>query len=301
MIDEPAADDEIGDRRKQPGNRRIARRLDDAHVHLADEIARQPSEEEVERIAVSREADGEPPDLAIAQQISQHSDRAGLGFAFGCRAAFADIVALLAGELRVGARVAVDEPIGDKISEAENCGEAEAPAPAQRDDGDRHERNADDIGELRRGVEDRRRRRALAAWEPVARRLGVGGKSRSFRDAEQDARSENETEAGRESDNSRSDAPEERADAADGHHAEPVEHDADGNLKDGVGPEEGAEKQSQIGRRQAELLLQLRRRDRDVHAVEIVDENASSKKEADHPPPPSDDLRLRHGVSSILS
>ena len=231
---------------------------------------------------------------------TQHSDRARLRLAFGCRAALADIIALLTGELRIGAWVAIDEPVGEKVSEAEDCRDAKAPAPAECDDRDRHQRHANDVGEFRRRVEDRSCRGALAAREPVAGGLGIGREGRRFRDAEQNPRSEDEAEAAGESDNSRSDAPQECANTAHRHYAKPVEHDSDRDLQDGVGPEEGAEKQTQITRGQAELLLQLRRGDRDVHAVEIIDENARAEQKPNHPPTPADDRRLYHGGSSTL-
>ena len=70
---------------------------------------------------------------------------------------------------------------------------------------------------------------------------------------------------------------EEGADTAHGRYAKPVEHDCNRDLQNRVRPEEGAEQQTQIGRRQAELLLELGRRDRDVHPVEIIDENAGAE------------------------
>ncbi len=143
-------------------------------------------------------------------------------------------------------------------------------------------------------------RRALAAREPVAGCLGIGREGRRLRDAEQDTRAEDEAEAAGQGDQPRSDAPKERANAAHGHDAQPVEHDSNRDLQDGVGPKEGAEKQAELTRSEAELLLKLRRRDRDVHPVEIVDENAGAEQKPDRPPTPADDRRLRHGVSSAL-
>ena len=60
-------------------------------------------------------------------------------------------------------------------------------------------------------------------------------------------------------------------------------------------PEEGAEQQSRIARREAELLLQLRRKRRNVHRVEIIDEMPAPSRSPIPTPPPPDDWRLRHG------
>ena len=78
-------------------------------------------------------------------------------------------------------------------------------------------------------------------------------------------------------------APEESADPADRRHAEAIQHHADRHLEDGVGPEEGAEQEPEVARRQPELLLELRRGDRNVHPVEIVDQDADAEQDADRP------------------
>ena len=169
--------------------------------------------------------------------------RARLGLALGRRAALADVVALLAAELRIGARIAVDEPVGEEVDEAEDRGQAEAPSPAEGHDRDRDKRHANDVGEFRGGVEDRGRSRTLAARKPVAGGLGIGRKGWRLRDAEQDTRREDRAEAGCERDHARGDAPQEGANAADRRHAKPVEHDSNGYLQNRVGPEEGAEQQ----------------------------------------------------------
>ena len=287
-VDQPAADDEIGDGGEKPRDRRVAGGLDDAHVHRRDKVAGQPGEEEIEGVAIGGEADGQPPYLAVLEQVAEHPERTGLGRPLRRRAALTNIGPLLAAEFGVRARVAIDDPVGDEIGEAQDRRQPEAPAPAERHDSDGHQGHADDIGEFRRRVEDGRRGCAFAAREPVAGRLGVGRKRRRLGDAEQDPRCEDRAEAGGEGDEARRHAPEERADPAHRHDAEAVEHHADRHLQDGVGPEEGAEQEPDVGRSEPEFLLELRRGDRDVHPVEVIDENADAEQDADRPPAASD-------------
>ena len=68
----------------------------------------------------------------------------------------------------------------------------------------------------------------------------------------------NRAEAGGQHDDARRDAPEKRANAAHGRDAETVKHHPDRHLKDGIGPEEGAEQEPDFDRRQSEFLLELR-------------------------------------------
>ena len=216
---------------------------------------------------------------------------------------------LIAGQLRVLARVAIEEPVGDEIGEAQDRRQAESPPPAEPDDGEGDQRHPDDVGELRRCVEDRRRGRALAAREPVAGRLGIGGEGGRLGDAEQHARAEDRRRSRRRRRPGRRDAPQERADPADVRHPEPVEHHADRHLKDGVGPEEGAEQKPEVAGRQVEFLLKLRGGDRDVHPVEVVDQDADAEQDADHPAAAAEAamwacallMRAPRGRSSLLS
>ena len=147
---------------------------------------------------------------------------------------------------RMLAGIAVDDQEGEEIQEAQRAGDAEAPAPAEMHDGQRHQRHADHVGEFRRGVEDRCRKRPFLAREPVAGGLRACRESPALprhpaECAPQRCRRSRWRKRSR-----RKRAPEERADAADAGDAEAVEDHTGRDLQQRVGPEEAAEQPAEI-------------------------------------------------------
>ena len=86
------------------------------------------------------------------------------------------------------------------------------------------------------------------------------------------------------------DGPEEGAPAADPCHPEPVEHHATRHLQQRIRPEERAEQQADLLRRQVEVLLQLRRSDGEIDPVDVVDQHTGAEQHTDHPTPSRDVL-----------
>ena len=88
-------------------------------------------------------------------------------------------------EVRIGTGFAVEQTEADEVDEAQDGGGPEGATPTEVDDRERHQRRADDIGELRGGIEDGGGERPLRTREPIAGGRGVGGERRRFRDAKQ--------------------------------------------------------------------------------------------------------------------
>ena len=88
-------------------------------MHRFYEVVRQPGQEQVERVTVSREPDGQAPHLPIAQQVAEHGDLAALRRAFRRGAARADVFMFAGAQPRMLAGVAVDDQEGKEIQEAQ--------------------------------------------------------------------------------------------------------------------------------------------------------------------------------------
>ena len=205
-------------------------------------------------------------------------------------AAGVDVVALRLAQLGILVGIAVENQEGEKIQKAQGRREAEAPPPAERDADQGDERHPDDVREFRGGVEDRRRQRPLLAREPIARRFRVGRKGRRFGDAKDHASGEDPAESAGDGNQQRRAGPKERADPADQGDAETVQHKPGRDLQQRIGPEERAEQQPHLSGGETEFVLQLRPGDRQIDAVEIVDEHADAEQHANAPPPPGDPL-----------
>ena len=269
-------------------------------MHGLREIARQPGEEEIEGVAIGGEPDGQPPDLAVAQEVAEHAALPRRGRAFRRAAAGNDVVMLRLGELRILARISIDEVVGDEIQKAQQRGDAKTPAPAVEKDHIGDQRHADHVGEFGGGIEDRSRARAFVERKPMAGRLLACRKGRCFRDAEQQARAGDAPKPAGERGDGGGDRPEEAAGAADRGDAEAVEHHAAGDLQQRIGPEERAAEQADVGGGEAELLGELGRRGGEPDAIDVVDENSDAEETTDHPASPGYLLAcIRHFESSL--
>ncbi len=71
MIDQPAADGEIGCGGDEPGHAGVEERRGQVDVERAGEIDGQPGEQQIEDVVVRAEADGEADDLGLSQQIAE--------------------------------------------------------------------------------------------------------------------------------------------------------------------------------------------------------------------------------------
>src|ERR1700687_1781930 len=153
------------------------------------------------------------------------------------------------------AGIAVEEKERKEIQKAHCPGDAESPPPAEMHHGERHQRNADDVGEFRRGIEDGCGKRPFLTWKPVARRLGASGKTWSLGDTQQNARTEDRAESARARGRGGTERPEERADTIDAGDAEAIKDHSSRNLQQRVGPEEAAKEPAQLAVGQTEFEL----------------------------------------------
>jgi len=144
-------------------------------MQLRRHIRRQPRQEEIERVAVRREADGQAPYLSAAQQVTERRAALPRLQRFLAPAARGNIVAFRVAEARVATRRTIVRVEEQKEQEAQAAGEVERPAPAELGGDDRDERNRDARPELRGRIEDRGREPALGAWEPRGDGLCVPG------------------------------------------------------------------------------------------------------------------------------
>src|SRR6185437_1558821 len=121
------------------------------------------------------------------------------------------------------------------------------------------------------------------AREPVAGGLGALRETQGFGDAQEKPREKEPCIAARKGGQGRCRAPQERAPTADAGHAETVDHEACGNLQQGVAPEECAEQHPEIGWCQVKRALELRGGDRNADAVEVVDQHAGAEQSGHAP------------------
>ncbi len=179
--------------------------------------------------------------------------------------------------------VAVDAAEEREIQQADDAcgGEAEPPADMKKQQAD--ERHADGGRELCGGVKEAGRESALLRREPEADGFCVGGEGGRFADAEQKARAEEGGNAAAECGGKGGGAPDERADAADAAHSEPVEEHAPRELRGRVGPVVGAEQKAEGDVGDAEVGAQGVMGDGEVDAVEVVDEDADAEQRGDGP------------------
>ena len=189
----------------------------------------------------------------------------------------------LPAEMPVLGRIAIHQPIGDKVDEAEHGGYGKAPAPAKSHDEEGDNRNADDIGELGGRVENGGRAAALPGGKPQPRRFLIADHAGGFRDAQQQAGREYAGIAAAQGGCRRCRGPEKGAPAPHGLDAETVQQQTARQLGQGVGPEESAEEKTDRLRRQAEIMLKLRRGDREADAINVIDQNTGGEKDTDGP------------------
>src|SRR5262249_19133119 len=147
----------------------------------------------------------------------------GFGLVFRLCAALDDEVALSGGEVRIVARITVEGVEEGEVDKADEPGYRKAPSPADVTHHDADERDADSGREFCGGVEYSCGETALLFGEPVAGGFGVGGERWSFADTEEEARSEQATDAAGDRGGEGCDAPEKRADATNQAHAEAIE------------------------------------------------------------------------------
>src|SRR5882762_3444122 len=70
-IDEPPAYDKIGERREQPGNTGIQRRMKQVDMMHGGKIRRQPGQEEIESVVIRREAQSQAANFSLSKQIAE--------------------------------------------------------------------------------------------------------------------------------------------------------------------------------------------------------------------------------------
>ena len=131
------------------------------------------------------------PDFSVAQHIAQHGDLAAGGHAFRRGAAGKNIIMLGLAEPLVLAGVAIDQPIGDEIGQAEEGRDAEAPAPAKLTMKKATSGTPMTLENLAAESKIAVERLALVARKPVAGGFLVAGHAGGFGDAQQQPRREN--------------------------------------------------------------------------------------------------------------
>ncbi len=208
---------------------------------------------------------------------------AGGRHAFGLRAAGLDVLALGVREARVLARIPVEDVKRHEEEEAEDPGHEERRAPAVVHQDQRDDRHADRGRQLGGRVEDRGRHAPLAGGKPVAGGFGVDRKGRGLGEPEAQARPEEHPERPDGRRQQRENAPAEGRDPPDGLHAVAVEKDADRDLRDGVGPAEGAQQVAEADIIDAELVAQRAAGDGQIDPVEIIDQDSDAQQDRDSP------------------
>jgi hypothetical protein len=147
----------------------------------------------------------------------------------------------------------------------------------------RRQRRADHAGEGATGVEDAHHPAAIAGGEPAGHEVGDAREEPGLGDAEQEARDHEAGLAGDQRGAGGTNPPHRHDDGDPGPRAELGQDQVGGELEQHVAPEERTRAQAIGGSRQAERLVHGQRRDRDVEAVERVDEIAEAEK-GDQPP-----------------
>ena len=157
------------------------------------------------------------------------------------------------------------------------------PAP---DENDPDEGDADGRGKLGRRVEERRGQAALARGKPCADGLGVRGERGRFAHPEQEPRAKKAAQVGRNGSGKGGHAPQKRSDAPHAANTELIQHHADGQLAQGVGPVIGAGKITKDDIGDAKGRDQGIVRNGKIDAVEVVDQNADAEQPRDAPAAP---------------
>src|SRR5450755_3377859 len=95
------------------------------------EVRRQPGEEQIKGVVVRAEAQGESPNLGLAEQVQQWSAFGGANLILGLRAAFGDEVALRCRQRRIFAGIAVKRVEQGEVQKTDDAGGHETQPPAE--------------------------------------------------------------------------------------------------------------------------------------------------------------------------
>jgi hypothetical protein len=180
-------------------------------------------------------------------------------------------------------RIAVDSPKQKEIQQADQTRSRKAQPPSDAQQQQSNDWHANSRGKLGRAIEEARCETPLPWREPVPDSFGVGRKRWSFAHPEQKARGKKAANPRSDCRSKRRQAPEKRADAAHTPHPETIQQEARRQLAQRVGPVVGAQQQAKGKVRNAEFSEEGVVRNREVDAVEIVDQHAHAEQDGDDP------------------
>ena len=245
---------------------------DPIHAAFRREIARKPRQEKHQRRVAAELPDRRAQDLPLAEQRThggpaQHESAASAAEP----AAGGDVVELRLVGAAAFVRLAVERVPDDRIDDADAAEDEEQRSPTERRDDVRQQRDHEAESDVLADGVDAIRPSALGLREPRRQDAAVGRETRRFRDAEREPRGEQPHYARHEPVQHRRERPEAERQPVGQTRAEPVEHEAAGNLRERIGPRERREDQPhQLG---ADRELTHERRLSDAHdgAIDVVE------------------------------
>ena len=283
-----AADQPVGDAGRsqfhrcgnQPGHAGVEERVQQIHMQRTRKVARQPCQEQIEDVVVGAKTDAQPDHLALPQQIPE---RCGWWRAFHRARILLDVTPLGVGQFGVLVRLAVYRREQRKVEQAEQAGEREAPAPAETQQQDPDQWRANRQSQLRGRIEHGRGEASLSFRKPMPDCLRACRKSWRLAHAQQKACPEEACNIGRHCCGKRGNAPQKGADPADATYAYPIEDHADGELAHRIRPVVSAGQVAEGDVRNPKRGDEGGMRYRQIHPIEIVDDNAEPQEPGDAP------------------
>ena len=136
--------------------------------------------------------------------------------------------------------ISIERVEQNKEEDADESGGGETPSPAEMNEEDAEDRNANSGGKFGHRIENGRGKAALLFREPVADGFGVCGEGGRLADSQKQAGGEEAADAGGDGSAKGSDGPENRAPAADALYSEAIEQQTRRNLERRIRPIVGA-------------------------------------------------------------
>ena len=169
-------------------------------------------------------------------------------------------------------QVAVAQAPPQRPHQSDQPANQERPAPAEIDHDQQHQRRRDRSSGAAGAVGDALHEAAFAPRIPKLHRARRAGECAGFADAEQEAQHDERGRAERQAGRGGHDRPIGDDGSQHAARAEAIAQPAARHLEQRIGPDEGGEDVAHRDIVEAEFLADLRRRGRDVDAVEISDE-----------------------------
>src|ERR1035437_9371877 len=154
-IHQPASHQNVREGCENPWHAGVKKRMEQIDVQSEGKVTWQPGKQKVKDIVIRTHADSQSNHLALCQKIAERirfhehvPARAG-NFNFFC-----NVLLLQMAQRRVIVRIAIYFPEEQKVDEADYAGEGKTPTPADLEQNNTDERNANGRSEFRGRVED---------------------------------------------------------------------------------------------------------------------------------------------------